>query len=187
VPVVAVSALSPLGLDALAPWLERGRTVALLGSSGVGRSTMINVLLGLPRQETGPVRRDDSRGRHVTARRELVLLPGGTLLIDTPGMRELQLWGGDEGLCGAFPDVPALATECRFRDCEHAGESGCAVRTAVESGRLDASRLESWHKLQRELRWFAARKDARARANEEAKWKAISPSLKHHPKADGRR
>lgn len=184
VPVVAVSALKGEGLEALSPWLEPGRTVALLGSSGVGKSTLINALLGSQRQMTGAVRADDSRGRHITARRELVPLPGGALLLDTPGMRELQLWGGDEGLDGAFPDVTTFAAGCRFRDCGHAGEPGCAVRAAMESGRLDPSRLESWHKLRRELRWLAARQDARLRAANEAKWKAISKSMKRHPKAD---
>ena len=127
---------------------------------------------------------DDSRGHHVTTRRELVPLPGGALLIDTPGPRELQLWGGDEGLVRAFGAVAALATECRFRDCEHAGEPGCAVRAAVESGRLEAARLESWHKLRRELAWLAPRQDPRARAAAGGKWKAIRKSMKHHPKAD---
>jgi ribosome biogenesis GTPase len=183
VSVLAVSALEGEGLEALGPWLAPGRTVALLGSSGVGKSTIANALLGGLRQETGAVREDDSHGRHTTTRRELVPLPGGALLIDTPGMRELQLWGGDEGLDGTFPDVATLAARCRFRDCGHAGEPGCAVREAVEAGRLDESRLESWHKLQRELTRLAARQDARARAAQEAKWKAISRSMKHHPKA----
>jgi len=184
VPLVAVSALERTGLDALAPWLRPGDPVALLGSSGVGKSTLVNALLGSARQATGPVREDDSRGRHVTTRRELVPLPGGALLLDTPGMRELQLWGGDEGLGDAFPDLAALAGGCRFRDCAHADEPGCAVRAAVEAGRLDASRLESWHKLRRELRWLASRQDARARAGEEARWKVIAKSVKRHPKAD---
>ena len=184
VPVLAVSALRGEGLDALAPWLAPGRTVALLGSSGAGKSTLVNALLGEARQATGPVRADDSRGRHVTTRRELVPLPGGALLLDTPGLRELQLWGDDEGLAGAFPDLEALAADCRFRDCAHADEPGCAVRAAVEEGRIDAGRLESWHKLRRELRHLAARRDARARAEEEAKWKAISKAIKRHPKAD---
>ena len=184
VPVVAVSALTGEGLEALSPWLEPGRTVALLGSSGVGKSTIINALLGSQRQTTGAVRADDSRGRHITARRELVPLPGGALLLDTPGMRELQLWGGDEGLDGAFPDVATLAAGCRYRDCGHAGEPGCAVHAAVKSGRLDPSRLESWHKLRRELRWLAARQDARLRAANEAKWKAISKAIRRHPKAE---
>jgi len=184
VPVVTVSALSACGLEPLAPWLEARRTVALLGSSGVGKSTMVNALLGTRRQPTGTVRAADSRGRHVTSRRELVPLPGGALLIDTPGLRELGLWGGGDGLDGAFPDVVALGRGCRFRDCAHADEPGCAVRAAVEAGELDPARLESWRKLQREARWLATRQDARARAAEEAKWKMISRSAKRHPKAD---
>jgi len=183
VPVVAVSALERTGLDALAPWLEPGRTVALLGSSGAGKSTLANALLGEERQETGEVREDDSRGRHTTTRRELIALPGGALLIDTPGMRELQLWSGEESLAGAFPEIDALAADCRFRDCRHAGEPGCAVQVAVDSGALDADRFASWVKLQREVRWLETRQDARARSEELAKWKAITKSMKHHPKA----
>jgi len=187
VPLVAVSALERTGLDALAPWLESGRTVALLGSSGVGKSTLVNALLGTERQATGPVRPDDSRGRHVTVRRELVPLPGGALLLDTPGLRELQLWGDEGGRAGAFPDVTALAAGCRFRDCTHGDEPGCAVRAAAERGELDTARLESWHKLGRELRRLEARRDARARAAEEAKWKVISRSIKRLAKTDRRR
>jgi ribosome biogenesis GTPase len=184
VPVVAVSAAEGRGLDALAPWLAPARTVALLGSSGVGKSTLVNALLGEARQATGAVRDDDSRGRHTTTHRELVPLPGGAVLLDTPGMRELQLWAGEESLESAFPDVKALAAACRFRDCAHEGEPGCAVLGAVAAGALDAARLESWRKLQRELHWLATRQDARARAAEQAKWKQITKSMKHHPKAD---
>jgi ribosome biogenesis GTPase len=184
VPVVALSALEGHGLEALAPWLVPHRTVALLGSSGVGKSTLLNALAGAERQETAAVRESDSRGRHTTTRRELVPLPGGALLIDTPGMRQLQLWGAEESVDRAFPEVAALAASCRFRDCRHAGEPGCAVRAAVEAGSLDAARFNAWRKLQRELRWLAVRQDGRARAEEQARWKAIHKSMKHHPKAD---
>ena len=183
VPAVAVSARDRTGLEGLAPWLEPGRTVALLGSSGVGKSTLANALLDEERQATHEVREDDSRGRHTTTRRELMALPGGALLIDTPGLRELQLWSGEESLTGAFPEVDALAAACRFRDCRHREEPGCAVRAAVASGALDEDRFASWVKLQRELRWLEARQDQRARAEQEAKWKAITKSMKHHPKA----
>jgi ribosome biogenesis GTPase len=182
--VVAISATEGSGLEALSAWLAPGRTVALLGSSGVGKSTLVNALLGEARQATREVREDDSRGRHTTSHRELVPLPGGALLLDTPGMRELALWAGEQSLDGAFPEIAALAEECRFRDCGHETEPGCAVLAAAQSGALDAERLESWRKLQRELRWLASRQDARLRAEEEAKWKAIHKSMKHHPKAD---
>jgi ribosome biogenesis GTPase len=182
VPVVAISAREGRGLEALDRWLSPGRTVALLGSSGAGKSTLVNALVGDQRQATRSVREGDSRGRHTTTRRELVALPGGAWLIDTPGMRELQLWGDEDGIDDAFPDIAALAAGCRFRDCGHAGEPGCAVRAAVDRGALDRSRVESWRKLQRELQWLAARQDARAQAERQARWKAISKSMKHHPK-----
>lgn len=184
VPVVAVSAVTREGLDALARWLVPGRTIAMLGSSGVGKSTLINALLGEERQATGAVREHDSRGRHTTTHRELVPLPGGAVLLDTPGIRELQLWGDESSVEGAFPEIAALAAECRFRDCRHAGEPGCVVEAAVASGALDEDRLASWRKLQRELRWLATRQNARARAEQETKWKQITRSMKHHPKAD---
>jgi ribosome biogenesis GTPase len=182
--VVTLSALAGEGLEALAPWLAPGRTVALLGSSGVGKSTLVNALLGEARQETGGVREADSRGRHTTTHRELVPLPGGALLLDTPGMRELQLWGDEEGLDGAFPELAGIAARCRFRDCRHESEPGCAVLAALESGELDEARLESWRKLQKELLWLASRQDARARADLAAKWKAIHKSMRDHPKAN---
>jgi ribosome biogenesis GTPase len=184
VPVVVLSALEGRGLEALAPWLGPGRTVALLGSSGVGKSTLVNALLGEERQATRAVREDDARGRHTTTRRELLRLPGGALLVDTPGMRELQLWAGEESLAGTFPEVEALAAGCRYRDCRHDSEPGCAVQEALGAGALDPARFESWRKLQKELRWLAIRQDERARAEEEARWKAIHKSMKHHPKAD---
>jgi ribosome biogenesis GTPase len=184
VPVVAVSAQERFGLEALEPWLKPGQTVALLGSSGVGKSTLVNALLGGERQATTAVRESDSRGRHTTTYRELVPLPAGALLLDTPGMRGLKLWAGDGSLRSTFQDISALAGGCRFTDCKHAHEPGCAVLTAVEQGALDPARLESWRKLQRELRWLERRQDARARATELAKWKAITKSMKHHPKAE---
>jgi ribosome biogenesis GTPase len=182
VAVAALSARAGFGLDGLAPWLAPGKTVALLGSSGVGKSTLVNALLGEERQPTGEVREDDSRGRHTTTHRELVLLPGGAILIDTPGMRELQLWADESALAEAFPDVEALAAGCRFRDCRHDAEPGCAVLAAAGCGDLPPERLESWRKLQRELRWLAGKQDVRIRLEEEARWRVIQRSVRNHPK-----
>lgn len=182
--VIAVSALEGDGIAALEPWLQPGRTVALLGSSGVGKSTLVNALLGEERLATGAVRAHDSRGRHTTTHRELVVLPGGALLLDTPGMRVLKLWGDEGSVDVAFPEIASLAEGCRFRDCRHESEPGCAVLAAEADGTLAADRLASWRKLQREAHWLATRVDARARAAEEAKWKAIDKSMRDHPKAD---
>lgn len=183
-PVVALSALDGNGLEALGPWLLPGHTVALIGSSGAGKSTLTNALLGEARQATGVVRHDDSRGKHTTTHRELVPLPSGALMLDTPGMRELQLWGDDSGLEGAFPEVTELVAHCRFNDCTHTSEPGCTVLEALASGALDPARFAAWRKLQRELRYLAGRQDARIRAEDMAKWKAIHKEMRGHPKAD---
>jgi ribosome biogenesis GTPase len=163
VPVHAVSSVTGEGVDELAPYLAPGRTVALLGSSGVGKSTLANRLLGEELLATGDVR-SDGRGRHTTTHRELVLLPGGALLLDTPGMRELQLWADESALDETFADVAALAEECRFTDCAHGSEPGCAVRAALADGSLPQVRWESYRKLQRELRALAVKQDARLRS-----------------------
>ncbi len=184
VPTVAVSALQEHGLSELADWLQPGRTVALLGSSGVGKSTMVNALAGANVQDTGAVRDSDSRGRHTTTHRELVCLPSGAVLMDTPGMRELQLWGTESGLEETFPEITALAASCRFSDCRHETEPGCSILSALEDGTLDSGRLQSWRKMQRELARLAMRQNLRAKAAEKAKWKSIRKTMKHHPKAD---
>jgi ribosome biogenesis GTPase len=187
VPVVAVSAAESRGLEALVPWLESGRTVALLGSSGVGKSTLANALLGEERQSTGAVREADSRGRHTTTRRELLALPGGAWLLDTPGVRELQLWADESSLGDSFPEIAALAAACRFHDCRHQSEPGCAVLEAERDGSLPGERLASWRKLQREMRWIATRQDQRLRAEEHAKWKAIHRAQRQHTKRNPKR
>jgi ribosome biogenesis GTPase len=181
VPVCVVAAKHGHGLDALAPWLVPGRTVVLLGSSGVGKSTLVNRLLGREKQRTREVRGADQRGRHTTTERELIALPGGALLIDTPGLRELQLWSDGAGLEATFEDVSELARSCRFTDCGHGGEPGCAVRAAVEQQRLDPARLASYQKLQAELRALEIREDPLKRRAERGRWKAIHKSLRHAP------
>lgn len=180
-PVHAVSSKLEQGLESLAPYLQPGRTIALLGSSGVGKSTLINRLLGYERQPTREVRASDQRGRHTTTYRELVPLPGGALLIDTPGMRELQLWDAAEGVEETFDDIAALATGCRFTDCRHDSEPRCAVKAAVAEGRLPAARLESYHKLQAELAALEARKDALAREATKRKWRSIHRAVRRMP------
>ncbi|HEX2077027.1 MAG TPA: ribosome small subunit-dependent GTPase A [Longimicrobium sp.] len=177
--VVAVSSVTGAGMDALARWLRTGRTAVLLGSSGVGKSTLINRLLSAEALRTGAVR-NDGKGRHTTTHRQLVRLESGALLIDTPGMRELQLWTADAGLESAFADVEALAARCRFRDCGHRAEPGCAVRAAVESGVLDAERLESWHRLRRELAWLEMRQDEAAASAERARVKTLHRAYRDH-------
>jgi ribosome biogenesis GTPase / thiamine phosphate phosphatase len=174
VPAIILSALSQDGLGDLRPYLQSGRTVVLLGSSGVGKSTLTNQLLGKPLQQTQAVRQGDDRGRHTTTRRELLPLPDGGLIIDTPGMRELQLWVGEESLQGTFTDVESVAQYCRFRDCQHGREPGCAVQEAIGEGRLDQARLESYQKLQREVSHLARKQDQQAYLQEKARWKKIS-------------
>lgn len=173
VPVHAVSSVTGEGVEELARYLGRGRTVALLGSSGVGKSTLVNRLAGRELLATGEVRAD-GRGRHTTSHRELVSLPGGGLLLDTPGMRELQLWDAGAGVEEAFEDVSALAARCRFNDCAHEGEPGCAVAAALEDGSLAPERFESYRKLQRELQHLETRQDARLAAEQRKRWKAVS-------------
>ena len=181
VPVLVISSRTGYGIEELQPFLQPGRTVAVLGSSGVGKSTLINRLLGSERLRTADVR-DDGRGRHTTTYRELIRLPGGAIIIDTPGLRELQLWEADTGLQEAFADIDELATTCRFTDCRHESEPGCAVRAAVQNGTLSAERLDSFLRLRQELAFIEERHDARARAERNRAGRVGAKQLRKHLK-----
>jgi ribosome biogenesis GTPase / thiamine phosphate phosphatase len=177
--VIPVSAFDGRGMAAVRDRLGAGRTVAFVGSSGVGKSTLLNALAGDDIAETRAVRDDDSRGRHTTTRRQLHLLPDGCLVVDTPGMRELALWDGD-GLEGSFADIVALGRGCRFRDCGHDGEPDCAIAAALTDGRLEIARYESWRKLQREAAHHERRVDALARTAERRRWRQIGKAVTRH-------
>jgi ribosome biogenesis GTPase / thiamine phosphate phosphatase len=172
-PVVTTSAQTGDGVGELLEHVRAGETAAFVGSSGVGKSTLINRLLGEATLATGETRADDDRGRHTTTSRRIVRLPGGALVVDTPGLREVGLWAGEDALGRAFEDVEALAAGCRFRDCRHEAEPGCAVRRAVGDGSLDAARLESFKKLQREVAHLARKTDVLARLEHEKQWKRV--------------
>ncbi|MHB9134704.1 MAG: ribosome small subunit-dependent GTPase A [Armatimonadota bacterium] len=182
VPVHPVSTLTGYGLEALDVYLQPGHTLALLGSSGVGKSTFLNHLLGGDVQPVQEVREDDCRGRHTTTRRQLFQLPGGALVIDTPGMRELQLWDAEGGLQEAFAEIDTLARDCRFHDCRHQDEPGCRVLAAIADGTLDPARLDSYRHLQRELHHLAIRQDTNAEQVERKKWKKIHKAARHFDK-----
>ena len=175
VPVHVVSALEGSGLGALVAYLGPGQTSVLLGSSGVGKSTLVNRILGEERQEVREIRSNDGRGRHTTTSRQLVFLPEGGMLIDTPGMRELQLWDADKGLGEIFKDLEEAANRCRFTDCEHhAGTPGCGIQAAIESGALPPDRVASWKKLGRELAFLDRKQDKRAQSEQEKKLRPVT-------------
>jgi len=171
--VISLSALHAEGLDELSPYLRPATTIALLGSSGVGKSTLVNRLLGRDLQRVSDVRDGDGKGRHTTTSRQLVELAGGALLIDTPGMRELQPWVDESAIDGAFEDIAQLATGCRFSDCAHAEEPGCAVLEAITAGTLDIHRLEHYRRLLREAAFEVRKRDKAAAAEQKRRWKRI--------------
>jgi ribosome biogenesis GTPase len=172
VDAVLVSSIAGTGIEEIRRYLGRGTTAVLLGPSGVGKSTLVNALSGEEILRTNEIR-SDGKGRHTTSHRELIRLPSTAMIIDTPGLRELQLWNAGEGLERTFADIEELAARCKFSDCRHDGEPGCAVAAAVAGGELAPERLASHHKLQRELRVLALREDDLARIKERNKWKTI--------------
>ena len=173
-----VSAKTGLGMDELSPYLQKGKTLVFLGSSGVGKSSLVNALAGEDIMDTNGIREDDSKGRHTTTHRELIMLQNGAMIIDTPGMRELGMWDVTEGLGNAFADIEELAQHCRFRDCRHENEPGCAVREAIENGTLDASRFESYKKIKTEAKYSGNSTDYRTQKEQFFKNIAISERKK---------
>jgi len=181
VPIHMVSSVTGEGIDALQEMLSEGKTAALLGSSGVGKSSLTNALCGEEVMAVKEIREDDDKGRHTTTHRELFRMPGGGLLIDTPGMREFQMWDNSESLDTGFKDVEELANSCRFNDCQHTGQPGCAVQEALDNGSLTRERYASYEKLKRELAYIERKADAVARKAELGKWKQITKDARKRP------
>jgi ribosome biogenesis GTPase len=175
--VIVMSAFHPEDIRPIRSLMKPGLTGVLLGSSGVGKSTITNILLGKEHSRVQEVRESDSRGRHTTSYRELLVLPEGGIIIDTPGLRELQFLESEENLPGGFDDIEELASNCRFRDCNHDSEPGCAVKNAIEEGRLEAKRFENYRKFQREIGYQTARQGMGAQKLEKERWKKISKKI----------
>lgn len=174
IPVFAVSSLTGIGMEQFSDYLLPGSTAVLIGSSGSGKSTLINTMAGRAMQRVQDIRADDHKGRHTTTSRTLFRLPSGALIIDTPGLREIQLWISEEDVDAAFPEIEALTVQCRFRDCSHTNEPGCALREAMESGEVAADRVEAWRKLRRELEFLERRQKPLSEAAERAHGKSLS-------------
>ncbi|MGL4522519.1 MAG: ribosome small subunit-dependent GTPase A [Bacilli bacterium] len=182
VPIYAVDSLTQEGTLFLSSYCQEGQTVALLGSSGVGKSTLLNALMNEQVAKTGGIREDDAKGRHTTTHRELFFLPSGGMVIDTPGMRQLQLWDGGSSIDTTFSDVEDLAQTCRFHDCQHQQEPGCSVQDALQTGTLKQERFQSYLKLQKELAYAERKQNDAAARTEKEKWKKISKAQKQHYK-----
>jgi ribosome biogenesis GTPase / thiamine phosphate phosphatase len=180
--VCVVCATRNEGLDTLNPFLLPGTTAVLLGSSGSGKSTLLNALAGRVANKTGSIRTYDQRGRHTTTSRTLFRLPSGAMVIDTPGLREIQLWLDEDSIDSAFPELEEAAAACRFRDCSHTSEPGCAVQVALIAGTISASRYESWQGLSRESRFLEARSKGPAQRSEKSRWKTISKQARAYKK-----
>jgi len=197
VPIYVMTALEKEGLDCVKDHIKNGRTAVFLGSSGVGKSTIINGLFGEERLKTAAVREYDGKGRHTTTSREMHLLPGGGIVIDTPGLREIQAWDDEEGIERTFADIEQLASQCRFTDCAHQNEPDCdcahqnepdcAVIEAIKNGDLDPGRFRSYIKLQKEIKYMSIRKDQRARIEESKKWKKITVAHRQRAKLHRKR
>jgi ribosome biogenesis GTPase len=175
VPIHVISSAENTGIEELSPYVTVGQTVALLGSSGVGKSTLINRIYGGEIQHTGDIREGDDKGKHTTTHRELIALPGGGILLDTPGMRELQLWDASDGLSSSFQDIEDLARSCYFQDCQHHNEPDCAIKQALAA----TERYNNYFKLQKELAYLARKEDKALQAAEKSKWKKIHQAVKH--------
>jgi ribosome biogenesis GTPase / thiamine phosphate phosphatase len=172
--VHVISAVKKAGIDELLQYFEHNKTIAVIGSSGVGKSTLINALLDRKKMDVSEISLYKDKGRHTTTHRELSLVPGGGLIIDTPGMREIQLWEGSEGLSELFEDIEKLALECKFSDCKHQSEPGCAIKAAIKKGELDEHRYKSYKKLLNEVSYFERKQDKKAQLVEKKKWKKLT-------------